>query len=51
MAAVDDTKIEVARAPTLSELTAVFARIGMLSFGGPAAQIAMMHRAVVEEKR
>ncbi|WJH42263.1 chromate efflux transporter [Aliirhizobium terrae] len=37
--------------PTLAELTSVFARIGCLSFGGPAAQIAMMHRAVVEEKR
>lgn len=37
--------------PSLSELISVFARIGCLSFGGPAAQIAMMHRAVVEEKR
>ncbi len=37
--------------PSLSELISVFARIGALSFGGPAAQIAMMHRAVVEEKR
>jgi chromate transporter len=37
--------------PALGELTAVFGRIGLLSFGGPAAQIAMMHRVVVEEKR
>lgn len=37
--------------PSFSELISVFARIGALSFGGPAAQIAMMHRAVVEEKR
>ncbi|MBL9052053.1 MAG: chromate efflux transporter [Tabrizicola sp.] len=37
--------------PTLSELTRTFARIGCLSFGGPAAQIALMHRVVLEEKR
>ena len=28
----------------------VFARIGLLSFGGPAAQIALMHRELVEER-
>ncbi|MDM7931913.1 chromate efflux transporter [Tabrizicola sp.] len=37
--------------PTLSELTHAFARIGLLSFGGPAAQIALMHRVVLDEKR
>lgn len=37
--------------PTFSELTAAFARIGFLSFGGPAAQIALMHKICVEEKR
>ena len=26
-------------------------RVGVLSFGGPAGQIAVMHRIVVEEKR
>nr|WP_210288118.1 chromate efflux transporter [Martelella radicis] len=31
-------------------MIAVFARIGCLSFGGPAGQIALMHRIVVEEK-
>lgn len=29
----------------------MFARVGCLSFGGPAGQIAMMHKAVVEERR
>jgi putative chromate ion transporter len=38
-------------APSFAELTAAFARIGILSFGGPAAQIALMHRICVEEKR
>ncbi|MBO6640297.1 MAG: chromate efflux transporter [Roseitalea sp.] len=32
------------------EATRAFARIGLLSFGGPAAQIAVMHRILVEEK-
>lgn len=35
---------------SLGELTRVFARIGVLSFGGPAAQIALMHRELVEER-
>ena len=37
--------------PSFPELVAAFARIGCLSFGGPAAQIALMHRICVEEKR
>ena len=40
-----------AMAPTLSELVSVFGRIGVLSFGGPAGQIALMHRILVDEKR
>ena len=32
-------------------MLAVFWRIGILSFGGPAAQIAVMHRILVEEER
>lgn len=35
----------------LSDLTRNFARIGLLSFGGPAAQIALMHRVLVDEKK
>ncbi|MFZ5618175.1 MAG: chromate efflux transporter [Pseudomonadota bacterium] len=37
--------------PTLRELTATSAKIGFLSFGGPAAQIALMHRIFVDEKK
>src|SRR5262244_342252 len=29
----------------------VWARVALLSFGGPAGQIAVMHRILVEEKR
>ncbi len=32
-------------------MLAVFWRIGILSFGGPAAQIAVMHRILVEEEK
>lgn len=37
--------------PTLREATLVWSRIAALSFGGPAGQIAVMHRVLVEEKR
>jgi chromate transporter len=40
-----------APAPSFSEAARVFAKIGLLSFGGPAAQIALMHRVLVEERR
>ncbi|MBY6114315.1 chromate efflux transporter [Mameliella alba] len=33
---------------SIGELIRVFGRIGLLSFGGPAAQIALMHRELVE---
>ena len=36
---------------TRSDLTRTFARIGLLSFGGPAAQIALMHRVLVDERK
>nr|WP_255698725.1 chromate efflux transporter [Yoonia sp. I 8.24] len=32
------------------ELIRVFGRIGLLSFGGPAAQIALMHKELVEDR-
>lgn len=34
-----------------SELFKVFGRIGLLSFGGPAAQISMMHQELVDKRR
>ena len=45
VAATEDKK------PDFGELVSVFARIGLLSFGGPAGQIALMHRIIVDEKR
>lgn len=37
--------------PGIAEAFAVWLKIGLLSFGGPAGQIAMMHRTVVEERK
>ncbi|BAQ46041.1 chromate efflux transporter [Methylobacterium aquaticum] len=36
---------------TLAQALPVWARIAALSFGGPAGQIAVMHRVLVEERR
>lgn len=36
--------------PSMSELCRVFSRIGLLSFGGPAAQISLMHQELVERR-
>jgi chromate transporter len=38
-------------AVTFSEALRVWARIGLLSFGGPAGQIALMHRILVDERK
>src|SRR5689334_17025456 len=40
-------------APSVSfgEALRVWARIGCLSFGGPAGQVALMHRELVEQRR
>jgi hypothetical protein len=42
---VDPTKEVTSR-----ERFRTFGKIGLLSFGGPAGQIALMHRILVEEK-
>ncbi len=42
---------ETAPRPSFGEALKVWTKIGFLSFGGPAGQIALMHRLLVEEKR
>src|SRR5688572_1437723 len=37
--------------PRLGEAARVWVKIGWLSFGGPAGQIALMHRELVEQRR
>lgn len=36
--------------PTYTQMARVFGHIGLMSFGGPAAQIALMHKELVEER-
>ena len=37
--------------PSVRDLFRTFGKIGLINFGGPAGQIALMHRVLVEEKR
>jgi chromate transporter len=48
---VERTKDETTAPPSLGEMTRVFGRIGLLSFGGPAGQIALMHKELVDDRR
>ena len=47
----DDPATRPSQAIGLTEALKVWARIGWLSFGGPAGQIALMHRELVEQRR
>jgi chromate transporter len=44
-------QLPIDRRPTFAEALKVWFKIGCLSFGGPAGQIALMHRIVVDEKK
>jgi chromate transporter len=46
-----DTAAQPSHGVSLAEAFSVWLRIALLSFGGPAGQIAVMHRILVEEKR
>lgn len=43
--------VEPTHSVSRTELFRVFLRIGLTSFGGPAGQIALMHRELVEKRR
>jgi chromate transporter len=43
--------VDAPAAPTFRQATKLWAKIGLLSFGGPAGQIALMHKELVEERR
>ncbi|MGB5705946.1 MAG: chromate efflux transporter [Arenicellales bacterium] len=49
--ATEETSLEQNHAPTLAQATRIWTKIGLMSFGGPAAQIALMHRILVDDKR
>ncbi|MDA7947769.1 MAG: chromate efflux transporter [Hyphomicrobiaceae bacterium] len=42
---------DAASAPTLAQAIRIWAKVGILSFGGPTAQIALMHKVIVEENK
>lgn len=44
------TALIAASQPTLRQALRIYGRIGLLSFGGPAGQIALMHRELVQER-
>jgi chromate transporter len=48
---VNSSATEFTPIPPLSEASRIWAKIGFLSFGGPAAQIALMHRLIVDEMK
>ena len=41
----------IAPPPTFGDALKIWFKIGCVNFGGPAAQIALMHRVVVDEKK
>lgn len=43
--------LQTAGTPSLREATRVWMKVGLLSFGGPAGQIAVMHRELVERHK
>lgn len=43
--------VETPAVPSFREATRLWAKIGLLSFGGPAGQIALMHKELVEDRR
>ncbi|WP_315720519.1 MULTISPECIES: chromate efflux transporter [unclassified Bradyrhizobium] len=45
------TAADAAHGVSLTEAFRVWLRVALLSFGGPAGQIAVMHRIIVDEKR
>src|ERR1043166_5723514 len=50
-AQTDTAAIRTEAAPTFGEAFRLWLKVGCINFGGPAAQIAMMHRMVVDEKK
>ncbi|GGC68374.1 chromate transporter [Siccirubricoccus deserti] len=51
VAATDAPEAALPRLPSFGEALRVWLKIGLLSFGGPAGQIALLHREVVDDRR
>jgi chromate transporter len=50
-AAITQSEPTPVRVPTFLEALAFWGKLGLVSFGGPAGQIAIMHRELVETRR
>jgi chromate transporter len=48
---LNEARASAPRAPKLGEALRYWWKLGWISFGGPAGQIAIMHRELVDEKR
>jgi hypothetical protein len=48
---MDTAAIDPPRTPTFAEALRFWLKLGFVSFGGPAGQIAIMHRELVERDR
>ena len=46
-----DSQLTVPSAPTFMEALRFWFKLGFISFGGPAGQIAIMHQELVERRR
>src|SRR4051794_6844062 len=51
MSAESATRAPSSAVPSFAEATKLWAKIGLLSFGGPAGQIALMHKELVEPRQ
>ena len=51
MLAPEHSTVPLQQSVSFGEALAFWLKLGFISFGGPAGQIAIMHRALVEEKR
>ena len=51
MDAMPDPSLAAPRPPTRAEAFHFWLKLGFISFGGPAGQIAIMHRELVDERR
>src|SRR3954453_10533623 len=47
----DTVPVGIAASPTFGEAFRLWLKLGCINFGGPAGQIAMMHRMLVDEKK
>ena len=48
---LEDTELEITTEISFKEAILFWLKLGFISFGGPAGQIAVMHQELVEERK